>query len=72
MEQESVMETATTAGAGAMITAPFWLQAITPYMQFVAVAMGVAWIAMQMYYKVRNERDKRKNARPHQTHRSGH
>jgi hypothetical protein len=65
------METATTAVAGAAVTTPLWLQAITPYMQFVAVAMGVAWIAMQMYYKVRNERDKRKHDRPHETSRRG-
>ncbi|WP_316235051.1 MULTISPECIES: hypothetical protein [unclassified Bradyrhizobium] len=50
------METATTAGAGAMITAPLWLSAVDPYLKVIGMAMGIAWIAMQMYYKVKNER----------------
>jgi hypothetical protein len=52
------METATTAGAGAALTAPLWMQAITPYAQFAIMVMGGCWLAMQMYYKFKNERKK--------------
>lgn len=55
------METATTAGAGIVITTPLWLQTVNPYLQAIGVVAGVAWIAMQMYYKVKNERKKGKN-----------
>jgi hypothetical protein len=52
------METATTAGAGIAVTAPLWLQTLNPYLQLVAVVMGCSWIAVQMYYKIKNERRK--------------
>jgi ABC-type multidrug transport system permease subunit len=56
MDQESVMETTTTAGAGAMLTTPMWLSTINPYLQTAGVVMGILWLAMQMYYKFKNER----------------
>jgi len=55
------METATTAGAGAMVTTPLWLHTINPYLQAVGFVMGIAWIAVQMYYKVKNERKKNRS-----------
>jgi ABC-type multidrug transport system permease subunit len=50
------METTTTAGAGAMLTTPMWLSTINPYLQTAGVVMGILWLAMQMYYKFKNER----------------
>ncbi|MGZ3675361.1 MAG: hypothetical protein ACXVCO_13730 [Ktedonobacterales bacterium] len=57
------METATTAGAGAMVSSPLWLSTINPYLQVAAVLMGIAWIGMQMYYKVKQERSRSQNER---------
>jgi len=57
--ETAIMETATTAGAGIAVTSPLWLQTLNPYLQAIAVVVGVAWIAMQMYYKVKNERRKK-------------
>ncbi|MGM5019217.1 hypothetical protein [Tardiphaga sp. 367_B4_N1_1] len=54
------METATTAGAGVAITSPLWLQTINPYVQFVVACMGGIWIAVQLYYKIKNERKARR------------
>lgn len=50
------METTTTAGAGAMITTPMWLTTISPYLQTIGVVMGIAWIAMQMYFKIKDRK----------------
>jgi hypothetical protein len=58
MVEESVMETATTAGAGVAITTPLWMHSVNPYLQFVALVLGITWIGMQMFYKIRNERKK--------------
>jgi hypothetical protein len=58
MGEESVMETATTAGAGVAMTSPLWLQTVNPYVQFVVAVMGGVWIAVQLYYKIKNERNK--------------
>lgn len=55
------METATTAGAGAALTAPWWIQTLTPYGQFTVMVMGGIWIAVQLYYKIKNERRKRRD-----------
>lgn len=62
MVEESVMETATTAGAGVAITSPLWLQAVNPYVQFIVACMGGVWIAVQLYYKIKNERKGGRNA----------
>lgn len=40
-----------------MVVTPFW-STVTPALQVIAVLMGIAWIGMQMYYKVKNERKK--------------
>jgi hypothetical protein len=65
MDEESVMETVTTAGAGVAISTPFWLQTLNPYVQFAVALMGGIWIGVQIYYKIKNERNK--NARSNQT-----
>lgn len=49
------METATTAGAGAALTAPLWMQTITPYAQFVIMMLGGVYLALQIYYKIKNK-----------------
>jgi hypothetical protein len=58
MDETRVMETATTAGAGAMITSPLWLQTLNPLVQFAVAIMGGVWLAVQIYYKIKNERKK--------------
>lgn len=55
------MDTATTAGAGAMLTTPLWLHTLNPYLQFVGMTLGISWVLMQMYYKLKNERKKSKH-----------
>jgi hypothetical protein len=56
MDQESVMETATTAGAGAAIVSPWWLPLLHDAIAgWLLPLMGVAWLAMQMYYKYKKE-----------------
>jgi hypothetical protein len=60
MDQESVMETATTAGAGVAVTSPLWITTLNPYIQFTVAALGAVWLCVQIYYKIRNEnRDRR-------------
>lgn len=49
------METATTAGAGAAMLSPLWLQTVNPYVQFVVAIMGGIWLATQIYYKIKNK-----------------
>ena len=58
MGEEGVMETATTAGAGVAVTSPLWFQDLHPYVQLALAALGGAWLIVQMYYKIRNERKK--------------
>lgn len=59
MEDGSLMETATTAGAGAALLSPLWLTTINPYVQFVVAVMGAVWLGVQIYYKVKSERIKK-------------
>lgn len=61
MDTKSVMETTTTVGAGAMVSTPLWLSAINPYLQAVGVILGITWIGVQMYYKIKNERKRDRN-----------
>ena len=50
------METATTAGAGAAIVSPWWLPLLHDAIAgWLLPLMGVAWLAMQMYYKYKKE-----------------
>jgi hypothetical protein len=49
------METVTTAGAGAALTVPLWIQTVTPYAQFVIMLMGGLYLALQIYYKIKNK-----------------
>lgn len=58
-EDMTVTDIATTSTAGAAVVSPWWL----PYLQtthdgvaFVLPFLGFAWLVMQMFYKVRNER----------------
>lgn len=55
MDQESVMETATTAGAGAALTSPLWLNTVNPYLQFTVGVLGAIWLVVQLYYKIKNK-----------------
>jgi hypothetical protein len=49
------METATTAGAGAALTSPLWIDTVNPYIQFTAGALAVVWLAVQIYYKIKHK-----------------
>lgn len=53
------METVTTAGAGVAVTSPMWLHTVNPYVQFVVAVMGGVWLGVQIYYKIKNERNKK-------------
>ena len=65
MGKESVMEPSTTAVSGAAITSPLWLHTVhTGHLvldaaynvaQYLLPFAGLAWIAMQMHYKRKNE-----------------
>lgn len=55
------MDTATTAGAGAALTSPWWIQTLNPYVQLIVALMGGVWIAVQIYYKIKNERKPKTN-----------
>lgn len=60
MDEESVMDHATSAGAGALIINGLaHLQELS--IQSIGVLVGIAWVLMQMYYKVKNERKKSRN-----------
>jgi len=48
------------AGAGALLVNPL-LHSAEAGIQTLGVLIGIAWIAMQMYYKVRNERNNDRN-----------
>lgn len=61
MAEESIMDTATTAGAGAALTSPWWIQTLNPYVQLIVALMGGVWIAVQIYYKIKNERKPKTN-----------
>lgn len=53
------MEHFTTAGAGVAMTTPLWLETLNPYVQFTVAVMGGIWIGVQIYYKIKNERNKK-------------
>ena len=62
------MEHATDAAAGAMVTSPMWLHAVETghtfldgayaCAQFTLPFMGIAWLAMQMYHKHKDRKNK--------------
>lgn len=49
------METATTAGAGAALTAPLWINTVNPYVQLTVGVLGAIWLVVQLYYKIKNK-----------------
>jgi hypothetical protein len=49
MAEESVMETVTTAGAGAALTSPLWIQTLNPYVQFTVAVLGGVWLAARIF-----------------------
>lgn len=46
------METVTTAGSGAAITAPYWLPTLNQEVQFVVAVLGGLWLATQIITKI--------------------
>jgi hypothetical protein len=58
--EESVMDTVTTAGAGAAVVSPWWLPLLTSShdaAQFLLPFAGLAWLVIQAYYKIKKERN---------------
>lgn len=49
------MDNLTTAGAGAALTAPLWIDTVNPYIQFTAGALAVVWLGVQIYYKIKHK-----------------
>ena len=57
------MDSVTTAVAGAAVASPLWMKALDATHDIVAWSlpfMGFAWLALQMYFKIRNETRNRK------------
>jgi hypothetical protein len=52
---EKVMDHVTTAGAGAALTAPLWIDTLNPYIQFTAGALAVVWLSVQIFYKIKHK-----------------
>lgn len=48
MDQENLMDTATTAGAGAMLTSPLWITTLNPYVQFTVAVLGALWLVTKI------------------------
>ncbi|MGY3589353.1 hypothetical protein [Bradyrhizobium sp. USDA 4350] len=46
------METATTASAGVALTAPWWIQTLSPYGQFTVMVLGGLWLTTQIVTKI--------------------
>lgn len=42
------MDTATSAGAGALITSPLWIDTLNPYVQFAVAVLGGVWLATKI------------------------
>lgn len=49
------MDTTTHAIAGAAIVSPWWLSSLHTGAEWLLPFMGIAWIAMQMYFKLKKE-----------------
>jgi hypothetical protein len=47
------VDNTTHAVASVAVTGPLWLSEVNPYLQFTLAVVGLAWIVMQMYYKVK-------------------
>jgi hypothetical protein len=47
--QEGIMDHLTTAGAGAAMTSPLWIQTLNPYVQFTAAVLGGVWLAVKIF-----------------------
>ncbi len=61
MAEESVMDSITTATAGAAIVSPWWLPVFTgisTVASWLLPIMGCAWLGMQMYYKYKEKKSK--------------
>ena len=59
MGEASMMDRVTDGVAGASLTAPFWIIGVHDvFVQWVVPALGAAWLVMQMYYKIKHERNK--------------
>ena len=60
MAEESVMDSITTATAGAAIVSPWWLPVLSGLSTAASWALpllGCAWLIMQMYYKYQEKKN---------------
>ena len=54
-----MMEKVTNSVAGGALTGPLWLNSVHDvFITWVVPALGAAWLIMQMYYKIKHERNK--------------
>lgn len=53
------METTTNCVAWASLFSPVWLDRLHTGAQWLLPFLGAAWLVMQMYYKLKNEKRKR-------------
>jgi len=58
---ENVMDTFTTAGAGAAVVSPWWLPMLSDVSSIAAWCLpilGCSWLIMQMYFKIKDRNSK--------------
>lgn len=55
MVEESIMDNLTTAGAGAAIVSPWWLQAAHSGAEYALPFLGCAWLLTQLYFKIKEK-----------------
>ena len=59
MGEARMMDRVTDGVAGVSLTAPFWLIDVHDlFVQWVVPILGAAWLLMQMYYRIKHERNK--------------
>ena len=54
MTENQLMEHVTTAGAVGAVSAPLWVTEFNPYVQLVAGVLGIVWLGVQIYYKLKD------------------
>ena len=57
MTGQRVQETITAGVAGAGITLPWWIELISGWAATGVPILGFIWLAIQIYYKIRNNKN---------------
>lgn len=54
MTVKHIMEHVTSAGAVGAVSAPLWVTNLNPYIQLVAGVLGIVWLGVQIYCKLKD------------------